>query len=212
MASDDMNRMESIAAEINRCEACDLHIGARRGVPGAGDLQAEVMMIGEAPSSYDDRTGRPFSGPTGDFLDELLDLAGMRREQVYLTNVVMHRLPANRDLSPLEVAACAPFLNREIAAVNPILIVTLGRYALAHFLPKARITAIHGKAWPQGKRLMLAMYNPAAALHREELRSSVIADFATALPAALVEARSRTGGVRPIPDEDNPGPQQLSLF
>lgn len=205
--SDELSR---IAEETRRCEACDLHIGARLAVPGEGDPRAEVMMIGEAASAFDDRSGRPFSGPTGVFLDELLALAGMTREQVYLTNVVKHRLPAGHDLAPQEIAACAPYLTRQIAAVKPILIVTLGRYALARFLPRARISAIHGKTWPRDGRLLLALYNPAAALHREELRETVIHDFTYALPAALADARrlAAEGG----PREDEPGPQQMSLF
>jgi DNA polymerase len=204
--------IERIAGDIGRCQACELHVGARLTVPGEGDPHAEVMMIGEAPSAYDDRSGRPFSGPTGVFLDELLALAGMRRDQIYLTNVVKHRLPAGQDLAPREIGACAPYLNRQIAAVNPILIVTLGRYALAHFMPRARITAVHGKVWPQGKRTLLALFNPAAALHREELRETVVQDFSNALPAALAEARRLTNGVRPGQDEDASGPQQMSLF
>ncbi len=205
--------MERIAEETQRCQACDLHIGARQSVPGTGDPQAEVMLIGEAPSVFDDRSGRPFSGPTGDFLDELLALAGMRREQVFLTNVVKHRLLAGRELTPQETAACAPYLTRQIAAVNPILIVTLGRYALAHFLPKARITTLHGQARRQDGRILLPMFNPAAALHREELRETVIHDFTHALPAALAEARRLAAeGRLDGAGKDEPGPQQLSLF
>ena len=168
------------------------------------------MMIGEAASLYDDRSGRPFSGPTGVFLDELLTLAGLTRDQIYLTNVVKHRLPAGRDLAPREIAACAHYLTRQIAAVDPLLIVTLGRYALARFMPRARISAIHGKAWPSGGRILLAMYNPAAALHREELRAAVVQDFTTALPAALIEARRLAAEGRM--HEDDSGPQQMSLF
>lgn len=204
------DEMDRIAEEIRGCEACELHVGARLAVPGEGDPRAEAMLIGEAASAFDDRSGRPFSGPTGVFLDELLALAGMTREQIYLTNVVKHRLPAGHELAPQEIAACAPYLMRQIAAVNPILIVTLGRYALARFLPKARVSAIHGQARPQGGRLLLAMYNPAAALHREELRETVIHDFTYALPAALAEARRLAAEVGPR--EDEPGPQQMSLF
>ena len=118
--------------------------------------------------------------------------------------------PLVTSLAPQEIAACAPYLTRQIAAVNPILIVTLGRYALARFLPKARISVIHGQARPHSGRILLPMFNPAAALHREELRETVIRDFTHALPAALAEARRLVseGG----PPEDEPGPQQMSLF
>lgn len=207
--SDELAR---VAAETRVCQACDLHIGARLAVPGEGDPHAEIMLIGEAASAYDDRSGRPFSGPTGVFLDELLALAGLTRDQVFFTNVVKHRLPAGRDLAPREIAACAPYLTRQIAAVDPILIVTLGRYALARFLPRGRISAIHGRAWPGGGRLLLAMYNPAAALHREELRGAVVQDFTVALPAALSEARRLAAERGPRRGEDEPGLQQMSLF
>jgi uracil-DNA glycosylase len=213
MSANDMgDELARIAEETQRCQACDLHIGARQSVPGTGDPHAEVMLIGEAPSAFDDRSGRPFSGPTGVFLDELLALAGMRREQVFLTNIVKHRPLAGRELTAQEIGACAPFLTRQIAAVNPILIVTLGRYALAHFLPKARITAVHGQARQQGKRVLLAMFNPAAALHREELRETVIRDFTHALPAALAEARRLTAEGKLDGATDEPGPQQMTLF
>lgn len=205
----DLTRVEE---ETRICQACDLHVGARMAVPGEGDPHAEIMMIGEAASLFDDRSGRPFSGPAGAFLDELLALAGMRREHIFLTNVVKHRLPAGHDLASREIAACAPFLTRQIAAIDPILIITLGRYALARFMPRARISAIHGRAWPSGGRMLLAMYNPAAALHREELRTTVVQDFTSALPAAVAAARALAaqGGSRT--DGDSSGPQQMSLF
>jgi uracil-DNA glycosylase len=208
--SDERDDLARVAEETRVCQACDLHVGAKLAVPGEGDPHAEIMLIGEAASAYDDRSGRPFSGPTGVFLDELLALAGLTRAQVFLTNVVKHRLPAGRDLAPREVAACAPYLTRQIAAVDPILIVTLGRYALARFLPRGRISAVHGRSWPSGGRLLLAMYNPAAALHREELRGAVVQDFTTALPAALTEARRLAAEGRPRHDDS--GPQQMSLF
>lgn len=208
--SETNSELSHIADEVARCQACDLHIGARLAVPGSGDPHAEVMLIGEAPSAYDDRSGLPFSGPTGVFLDELLALAGMSRDEVFLTNVVKHRLPAGQELSPAHIAACAPYLTRQIAAIDPIMIVTLGRYALARFLPKARISAIHGQARLHSGRVLLALYNPAAALHREELRETVIHDFTHALPLALAEARRIAGEGGPRGDE--PGPQQMSLF
>lgn len=208
--------LAQLAVEVNACTRCDLHIGARQGVPGVGDPQAEVMLIGEAPSQVDDRRGAPFSGPSGLFLDELLAHAGLTRSGVYLTNIVKHRSPESRPLAPGEIAACAPYLTREIAAVNPRVIVCLGRGAAARFFPRARITQIHGQAKVVDGRVVVAMYNPAAALHREELRATVVDDFARALPAAVVEARrlAAEGGL----DGDEGGggeerpPEQLSLF
>ncbi len=207
--------LERIAGEIQVCTKCDLHVGAKHGVPGEGDPHAEIMLVGEAPSLYDDRRGTPFSGPSGAFLDELLALVGLSRSSVYLTNVVKHRVPETRELLPAEIAACADYLTRQIAVVNPKVIVTLGRAATAHFFPKARITQLHGQFKLLGRRIVVAMYNPAAALHKEELRQTVIDDFTRAIPAALAEARRLAAeGKLGAPDQqqgEDP-PQQLSLF
>jgi uracil-DNA glycosylase len=205
-----------VAAEARVCTRCDLHIGAKHAAPGAGAATAEVMLIGEAPSAYDDRSGRPFSGPSGAFLDELLAVAGLSRAEVYLTNVVKHHPQESRELRPDEVAACSGYLAREIAAVNPLVLVPLGRAALAWFLPNARITSQHGQARQHHGRILLAMYNPAAGLHREELHDVIVADFTRALPAAIAEARRlRAEGKLTPPDnarDEGPGPQQMSLF
>jgi len=207
--------LAQVAAETRTCTRCDLHVGARNSAPGAGAAPAEVMLIGEAPSAYDDRSGRPFSGPSGVFLDELLAAAGMSRAQVYLTNVVKHHPQESRELRPDEVAACSGYLAREVMAVNPNVIVTLGRAALGWFLPNARISSLHGQARLHRGRILLAMYNPAAGLHREELHDVIVADFTRALPAALAEARRlRAEGKLTTPDSprDEPGPQQMTLF
>ncbi len=201
--------LRQIAEEVQVCTLCDLYLGAKLGVPGSGNAQAEIMLIGEAPSYYDDRRGYPFSGPTGPLLDELLALAGLDRASVYLTNVVKHRLPTGQSLQPDEIVACAPYLDRQIAAINPRLIVTLGRYAMTRFFPRGSVSKLHGQARKIGGRIVLAMYNPAAALHQEQLRRTIEEDFRTALPAALAEARRLTTEP-PAPDEN--GPEQLSLF
>lgn len=204
-----MDELQQITAEIYACRNCDLYVPQQRGVPGVGPAPAEILLIGEAPSALDERRNRPFSGPSGDLLDELLALAGVQRADVYLTNVVRHRPVPPRDLAPGEVHACAGYLTREIALVNPAIIVTLGRFALAHFFPRLRISRVHGQAMRAGRRLILAMYHPAAALHQEVLRAPLEADFRTALPAAIAAARQSP----PIPPEpDEPPPEQMALF
>jgi len=211
-------QLDQIAAEVQVCQRCDLYVGAHQGVPGAGNPLAEAMLVGEAPSAFDDRRGYPFSGPSGQFLDELLELAGTSRSDVFLTNMVRHRVPESRQLLPGELAACADYLNRQISAIDPLVIVALGRGALARFLPRAKITSVHGQAKLSSGRIVVAMFNPAAALHREELRQTVMDDFAHALPAALAEARRLAAegkigspAASPSSDEDD-NPQQLSLF
>jgi uracil-DNA glycosylase family 4 len=211
--------LDEIAAEVNVCEKCDLHIGAKHAVPGTGNPHAEVMLIGEAPSYVDDRRGVPFSGPSGLFLDELLALAGLSRAEVFLTNIVKHRSPESRALTPDEIAACAPYLSRQIAAVDPLVIVALGRGAAARFFPRVRITTMHGQAKLIDGRIVVAMYNPAAALHQEHLRTTVMEDFRRALPAAIAEARRLAaegkmarGTEVPPREAEQPPPQQLTLF
>jgi DNA polymerase len=199
--------LDRIAEEVQRCQRCDLYIGAKQGVPGTGNPLAEVMLVGEAPSAYDDRRGYPFSGPSGQFLDELLELAGLSRAEVFLTNMVRHRVPDSRELLAGEIAACADYLTRQIATIDPLVIVALGRGALTRFLPKTKISRVHGQAKVAGGRVVVAMYNPAAALHREELRDTVVQDFTHAVPAALAEAR-RLAASRPRDDQ----PVQPSLF
>jgi DNA polymerase len=206
--------LEEIAAETRVCTRCPLHEGAHSAVPGEGPARAEILLIGEAPSHVDDRRGTPFSGPSGVFLDELLARAGLSRAEVFLTNIVKHRSPDSRELTAQEVSACASYLTRQIAAINPILIVALGRGAAKRFFPRARITEMHGQAQLVDGRIVVAMYNPAAALHREELRQTVVADFTNALPAALAEARrlAAEGKLGQGADDDGETFAQPSLF
>src|SRR5258706_12329359 len=186
--------LAEIAAEVRTCTKCDLHIGAHNGVPGSGDPHAEVFLVGEAPSVYDDRRGVPFSGSSGAFLAELLALDGLPRAEVFLTNLVRPRVPDGRALRPDEIAACRDYLIRQIAAVNPLVIVALGRGAAARFLPGVHISQDHGQAKVTGGRIVVAMYNPAPGLPRGEVHQTVINDFERALPAATPEARRPGAG------------------
>jgi uracil-DNA glycosylase family 4 len=216
--------LEQVAAEVRVCTKCDLYVGTKHGVPGEGNAQAEVMFIGEAPGGREDALGRPFVGPAGQFLNELLAAAGLDRAQVFITNVVKHRPPENRDPLPEEIAACGHYLDRQIAALNPKVIVTLGRYSMARFFPTAKISKIHGQAQVVGGRVVLAMYHPAAALHQQALRQTLIDDFTRAIPAALAEAQrleaagklasQQPGATQPQskPEDEAPPPQQMSLF
>ncbi len=212
--------LDAVAAEVRVCTKCDLCLGTKNGVPGEGSANAEVMFIGEGPGFHEDRQGRPFVGPAGQFLNELLASVGLDRSTVFITNVVKHRPPENRDPLPEEIAACGEYLTRQIAALDPKVIVTLGRFSMARFFPSAKISAIHGQAKKIEGRIVVAMYHPAAALHQSSLRQTVEEDFRRAIPAALAEARrlASEGKLGASKDgsrddrDDTPPPQQLSLL
>jgi uracil-DNA glycosylase family 4 len=186
--------LEDVAREVRACTACRLHEGRTQAVPGEGHPSTEVLFVGEGPGYNEDREGRPFVGAAGAFLTELLGSVGWRRDEVFITNVVKCRPPDNRDPEPDEIAACAPFLRRQMEALDPALIVTLGRHSMGRFMPGARIGQVHGTTRPAdpetGARgaLVFAMYHPAAALHQGSLRQTLLDDMAH-VPAALVAAR-----------------------
>jgi uracil-DNA glycosylase len=145
-------------------------------VPGEGSPGAAVMLVGEAPGATEDATGRPFVGRAGRLLDEALAAAGLARGDVWITNVVKARPPGNRDPKPAEVAHWLPVLERELALIDPRVVVPLGRHALAHFAPRVRISDVHGTLLPFGDRVLLPLYHPAAALRSTKLRKTFLAD------------------------------------
>jgi len=156
-------------------------------VLGEGNPKANVMFIGEAPGEQEDKQGRPFVGAAGQFLNELLTSIDLKREEVYISNVVKFRPPENRDPTPEEKEACMPWLMLEIALIRPKVIVPLGRHALGHFFTKLSISAAHGK--PQKLTddvTVFPIYHPAAALHNGGLRASLYDDFKN-LKAYLTE-------------------------
>lgn len=202
--------LEAIAAEVRACTACRLHEGRTQAVPGEGHPSTEVLFVGEGPGFNEDRQGRPFVGAAGAFLTELLGSVGWRRDEVFITNVVKCRPPENRDPEPDEIAACAPFLRRQMEALDPALIVTLGRHSMGRFMPGARIGQVHGTtraADPEtGAReaQVFAMYHPAAALHQGSLRQTLLDDMAR-VPAALVAARERRAATATPPGATSAG-------
>ena len=199
------SELEVVAAEVSACTACKLNLSRKMAVPGEGPEDAELMFIGEGPGFHENEQGRPFVGAAGNFLEELLASIGLSREQVFITNIVKCRPPGNRDPQTEEIEACSGYLERQTRSLNPKVIVTLGRFSMACFFPKARISAIHGNAQRIGDRLVVPMYHPAAALHQPSLRKTIQADF-----AKLPELIGREG--RPVRAEDPPDMEQLSLF
>jgi uracil-DNA glycosylase family 4 len=173
--------LRALAAEIKACTACPLHRSARQAVPGDGSGESGIFFLGEAPGYNEDVQGRPFVGAAGQLLDELLQGIGLDRSKVFITNVVRHRPPENRDPMPDEVAACDMWLRRHLEILRPRVIVTLGRHAMYKFFPNESISRVHGKVrrTAEGDGLAIfPMYHPAAALHQPALRTALVADMA----------------------------------
>lgn len=208
MNSQDM--LKKIAEEVSQCQKCELHYSRKKAVPGEGPANADVMLIGEGPGFHENEQGRPFVGAAGKFLDELLESINLKRSDVYITNVVKCRPPGNRDPQPEELAACNNYLERQIEAINPKVIVTLGRFSMARFLPNAKISQVHGQATKVKGRLVVAMYHPAAALHQRSLKSTIEADFAT-LPDLIANAE-KLDNQNNSSHQNHEEPKQLSMF
>ena len=206
--------LAQIAKEVSTCTNCALHHSRKKAVPGEGPARAEIMFIGEGPGFHENEQGRPFVGAAGQFLDQLLEQAGVTRGDVWIGNVVKCRPPGNRDPQPEELAACDVYLERQIEAINPSIIVTLGRFSMNKFMPGAKISQVHGQMRKVGNRYVIAMFHPAAALHQASLKPAILADFAK-LPELLKQARAGLGRVQAeVQKQDEPkeDPKQLSLF
>jgi uracil-DNA glycosylase len=181
--------LATIAAEVRVCTRCPLARGRTQAVPGEGNVRSDVLLVGEGPGAREDATGRPFVGPAGQLLTELLHSIGWERSDVFIANVVKCRPPGNRDPEPAEITACAGYLDRQEGALDPAVIVTLGRHSLQRYLPGARIGEVHGRLRRSGEgRHIFPMYHPAAALHQASLRETLFRDI-RGLPAALLDAR-----------------------
>ncbi len=201
--------LDAIAAEVRACQRCRLGATRTQAVPGEGEPETEVVFVGEGPGFNEDRLGRPFVGRAGDLLVKLLATLGWRRSEVFITNVVKCRPPDNRDPEPDEIAACLPYLKRQLEILDPALVVTLGRHSMGRFMPGARIGQAHGTTAPAdpetGARAatVYALYHPAAALRSSEVERQSYADVA-GIPAALVEARRMRGEGHPAIAEPAP--------
>jgi len=198
-----MSALNKLNEEIAVCQRCELFKSRNRAVPGVGSENAEIMFVGEAPGWHEDQQGLPFVGPAGQFLDNLLASIKLKREQVYITNVIKSRPPGNRDPLPVEISACRGWLDRPIEIICPRMIVTLGRFSMAMFFPGKSISKIHGTALKQDNTIYYAMYHPAAALHQQSLRR-VIEEDMLKIPSLLAQV----DGVK----ETEQKPQQLNLF
>lgn len=198
-----MSGLSELYEEIAVCQRCQLAKYRTRAVPGEGKEDAGIMFIGEAPGWHEDQQGRPFVGPAGLYLDQLLASISLRREQVYIANVIKCRPQGNRDPLPAEILACRHWLECQIELIRPKMIVTLGRYSMAMFFPGKSISKIHGTAQKRDSIIYFAMYHPAAALHQQSLRRAIEEDMRK-IPQFLAQAESIT--------ETDKQPKQLNMF
>ena len=178
---DKQEELIKIVEEVKKCRKCGLWRGAIQSVPGEGSFDAKVVFVGEAPGFHEDQRGIPFCGAAGKLLDKLLALAKLKRDKVFITNVLKHRPSNNRDPSPEEIEACRSFLDRQIEIIEPKIIVTLGRFSMAKFLPNALISQVHGQprfVEFEGKEIIvIPMYHPAAALRNGKIMVAEQEDF-----------------------------------
>lgn len=159
------------------CKRCPLYKEKISNVFGEGNPKATFLFVGEAPGREEDKSGRPFVGRAGKFLDSLFSSKGLKREDTFITNIVKHRPSKNRKPNPQEIGACMPYLLRQIEIINPKLIILLGSVALKEFFPQERIRKTHGKLLKKGKRSYLSLYHPAAAIYNQNLKNTLIRDF-----------------------------------
>lgn len=169
--------LEDLAEKIKNCTACPLYKNTIQAVPGEGDPNSKIFFIGEGPGYYEDQSGRPFVGRAGQLLESTLAQVGLQREKVFIGNVVKHRPPENRDPLPSEILACGHWLDQQLLIIRPKIIVTLGRFSMAKFLPSAKISTVHGQSRLVGKYIVIPMYHPAAALRGAELMRVFQEDF-----------------------------------
>ncbi|MBV9168850.1 MAG: uracil-DNA glycosylase [Chloroflexi bacterium] len=207
--------LEVIAKDVRACRMCRLSQTRTTGVPGEGSPNAEVMFIGEGPGFHEDQQGRPFVGAAGQLLTEMLQKIGLRRSEVFITNVVRCRPPGNRDPLPDELAECDAYTHRQIEVLGPKLIVTLGRYSMARFIGTGPMRDLHGRTREWNGITCLAMYHPAAILRTPtpEMRRVYEEDFAR-IPLLLAEARKKRVPVAVAAPDPEPvaALDQLPLF
>lgn len=184
--------LDRLAEQIRSCEQCQLCTGRTNAVPGTGNPNADIVFIGEGPGKTEDERGIPFCGASGRFLDELLASISLNRDDVFITNIVKCRPPGNRDPLPQEKDTCTSlYLNNQLEAINPKLIVTLGRHALTYFIPNQQISKVHGQPKRYRGRIYLPLFHPAVALYNGSTRELLAQDFQI-IPPLIGKIRRET--------------------
>lgn len=177
---------EIAAAIIGREVKIDIAQSCENPVPGEGNPDAQIMFVGEAPGSQEDKQGRPFVGASGKFLEEMLNSIDLRRDDVFITNIVKFRPPENRDPDAEEIKACLPYLLVQIKIIQPKLVVFLGRHSMNVFFPELKISQAHGNVFRRQGQVFLPLYHPAAALYNGSMRNILQEDFAN-IPKILAK-------------------------
>lgn len=178
-------KLDQIKADIVRAKVCpDLAKTANNMVFGDGNPNTDIVFIGEAPGKNEDLQGLPFVGAAGKFLNEMLAMIGLERKDIYITNIVKYRPPNNRDPLPEEKAAFLPYLEQQLAVIQPKLVITLGRHSMNCFLPQLQISKVHGQPKRYKGQVFLPLFHPAAALYNGGMRQTLIDDFAQ-IPAII---------------------------
>ena len=205
-----MDTIKALEQAVAVCTDCSLCETRTHSVPGEGPEKSDILFIGEGPGFHEDQQGRPFVGPSGKLLDDLLGLIGLSRPDVYIANVVKCRPPNNRDPLPEEIKACRKYLDRQIRLLDPKVIVTLGRFSLIRFLPQETISKVHGQPRLWGHRYIFPMYHPAAALHQGNLRH-VLEEDMRKLPELLQRIHTESVAEENVAEEP-PQPEQLTML
>lgn len=210
-----MTLLAKLNQEIVNCHRCPLWELATNVVPGEGDPHAEIIFIGEAPGFYEDKQGKPFVGAAGKLLGRLLDGIQLSKEKVFICNVLKHRPPGNRGPLPEEISACRYWLERQLEIVAPKLVVTLGRFSLAQFIPDGKISRLNGQPQVVGKSVVFPLYHPAAALRSSGIMEELKAGF-DKIPSIMAKLDSLLGQADDFQNqnevEDSNDKQQLSLI
>lgn len=194
--------LEQVEKNVIHCKKCRLCETATNAVPGEGDINSKIVFIGEAPGANEDKTGRPFVGRAGQLLENLLGEIGMKREDVWIGNIIKHRPPNNRDPNPDEIEACQPYLKLQLETINPVLVITLGRFAMNYFYPAGKITRDRGSLKKIGDLYVYPVYHPAAALRNGNFAKALKDDFLK-IPKVLEFIEKREGKDVTIEGEDD---------
>lgn len=181
MPLNNQQKLDYITHLAQNCQKCSLYQEATQAVPGAGNPNAKIVIIGEAPGFFEDQQGLPFVGNSGKLLDKLLNTIQIARPDVYICNILKHRPPSNRDPLPEEIKVCTPYLKAQLEIIKPNIIITLGRFSMNYFFPLDSITKVHGVIkqlhWHDLDLTIIPVYHPSAGLRNGAMLASLQADF-----------------------------------